>query len=195
VLIDTSDLDTQRNETGLGEAGTSDVVVGDGGDGDGDGASSLRLDGGRVNRDAGVRWETNGHVYELIVTGSALSWTAARDQAVSLGGHLATLTSAAENEFVYRQVIGSAARSATAGPWIGGFQDPVDAAVPTEAWKWVTGEPWSFTAWAQGAPDDNNGRMPEYCLHYYSPNGSRNPTWHDGPLITGSAAFVVEFEP
>src|SRR5688572_27850883 len=55
-----------------------------------------------------VEWRAvdggNGHGYEAVLAPQGISWTQARDAADALGGYLATITSAAENEFVYQQV-------------------------------------------------------------------------------------------
>jgi len=110
--------------------------------------------------------------------------------AIVNSGHLVTLTSAAENDFVAAIIPSTSAP--TFGPWLGGYQDPSDAS-PSEGWKWVTGEPWSFTDWGPGTPDDNGRRNPEYYLHYYffAPNA---PTWNDGDGAALTAEFIVEYE-
>lgn len=57
---------------------------------------------------AWTQWSGNGHYYDVFqITGSDYSWSAARAQAAGLSGPggsgvtLATLTSAAENAFVF----------------------------------------------------------------------------------------------
>ena len=47
----------------------------------------------------------NGHRYELIVRPSGLNWFEADALANSMGGHLATITSAAENQFVFDRLV------------------------------------------------------------------------------------------
>lgn len=98
-----------------------------------------------------VEWRVadggNGHRY--LVIDQLLSWEAAQLFATSLGGHLATATSAAENAFV-------AAQAGSRSCWIGGLQDEATGE-PDLAWRWVTGEPWNFTAWYPGEPNDVSG--------------------------------------
>ncbi len=50
-----------------------------------------------------VVWSGNGHAYLVVVTGAANkpTWPDARDDAKQRGGHLATITSAGENAFVF----------------------------------------------------------------------------------------------
>ena len=119
---------------------------------------------------AQVRNPANGHYYEAVLTAN-LTWTQAKAAAeartfMGAQGHLATLTSAAENDFVY-------ANLPTLNCWIGGFQ-PSGSPEPLGGWRWVTGEPFAY--------------------HNFNPNlldfnGSENrtqfqdnlPTWNDLP--------------
>lgn len=120
----------------------------------------------------------NGHWYAGIPT--SRTWADARVHAASLGAHLATVTSAAENAFV------NSVRAASGldRPWLGGFQDLAapDHSEPAGGWRWVTGEPWSFTAWAGGEPN-NQGN--EHWLHYGSNSGFWNdlPSWSQWPAL------------
>lgn len=130
----------------------------------------------------GVEWTIkdggNGHWYAGIAT--SRTWADAQIHALSLGAHLATVTSAAENGFV------NSVRAASGldRPWLGGFQDlsAPDYSEPAGGWRWVTGEPWSFTAWAGGEPN-NQGH--EHWLHYGSNTGLWNdlPSWSQWPAL------------
>ena len=82
---------------------------------------------------APVEWPVssggNGHSYEAVNVGSPISWTQAKTAAEQAGGHLATLTSEAENSFVFHLIEAplywrgyQAAMPLASGPWIGGFQ-------------------------------------------------------------------------
>src|SRR4051812_33400035 len=78
----------------------------------------------------------NGHRYAL--TDAAVSWDQAEAEAVALGGHLASVTSRAENDFILNNLNGG---------WIG-FND-----IASEGkFAWTTGEPVTFTNWAAGEP-------------------------------------------
>jgi predicted outer membrane repeat protein len=113
------------------------------GDCDGDGVCDH--DDIEIVEDA-VEWSAatggNGHRYVLIET--PMTWDEANALAMRLGGHLATATSAEENAFLQ-----SLAGNRTC--WLGALQ--YSEANPASGWSWVTGEPWSFTAWYPGEPN------------------------------------------
>lgn len=108
-----------------------------------------------------VLWRTedggNGHYYARI--SEPLNWIAAKVRAEKLGGHLATITSEAENAFV--------AGVANAGPvapcHCGGLK-------LNGTWTWITGEPWGFTNWYAGEPNNQGGQ--ENWLIFYSSTGA-----------------------
>ena len=87
---------------------------------------------------APILWSDNNHSYEYM-TGS-MTWQAAKSQSESLGGYLATITSAAENSFLSTILItGTGSKFA----WIGGYQYDKNAE-PAGHYRWVTSEPWSY---------------------------------------------------
>lgn len=140
-----------------------------------------------------IQWAGNGHYYDLVALAAA--WPAA-DAAASastfLGqqGHLATLTSSAEDAWVFANVVQPAyGPSEVAGPWLGGFQ-AAGASEPSAGWAWVTGEPWSYAGWHAGQPDDGAGGPPEGALQVWS---NLNGGWNDA---AGSRQlfYVVEYE-
>jgi hypothetical protein len=109
-----------------------------------------------------------------------VTWTAARDLAAARGGHLATITSSAENAFVFSSLASnpslwdSVPTAMADGPYIGGFHPGIVGS----SWQWVTGETWSFTAWAPGEPNGVPGG--EQGLSFWSLSGPA-PTWFDHP--------------
>ena len=132
-----------------------------------------------------IRWEVsdggNGHWYEGIVVGTeGISWFDAQADAVVLGGYLACITSAEENEFVITSVADNPDlwHNPGLGPWLGGFQ-PEGSAEPNGEWQWVSGEPWNYTAWAPDEPNNSfrGGLAEEDYLHYMSLSGE----WNDFP--------------
>jgi hypothetical protein len=111
---------------------------------------------GPCQLDGAVQWTIkeggNDHWYIVL---SGYTWQEAQDYGISLGGHLVTLTSAEENAWV-------SALSANQGNGyfhIGGFQDTSSPyySEPLGGWRWVTNEPWEFTNWFGGNPNDNGG--------------------------------------
>ncbi|MDG2424360.1 MAG: FG-GAP-like repeat-containing protein [Phycisphaerales bacterium] len=107
--------------------------------------------------DSTVIWNTadggNGHGYQVVFTPDGISWTEARAAAEAAGGHLATVSSAAELAFINSLGLGDKG-------WLGGYQDvnADDYAEPEGGWRWVTSESWSFIGWWFDAPADNNLR-------------------------------------
>jgi len=125
---------------------------------------------------APVRWSGNGHYYESV--GESLPWWDASAAAVSRGGYLATLTSAAENDWVRDNVLEGYSL-------LGGIQPP-GSPEPDGGWEWVTGEAWAFTNWAAGEP---NNWGDENVLAIYPGSGQ----WNDHPG-SNFYPFLVEYE-
>lgn len=123
----------------------------------------------------------NGHWYRKIT--ATTTWAQASAIAESMGGHLATLTSSAENAFLENFAVGDY--------WLGAFQPPA-ACEPGCDWRWVTDETWSYTNWRPGQPDNAGGI--EDVLAFY-PGAV---TWNDrgnGSCGVGCEmpGFVVEW--
>jgi hypothetical protein len=83
--------------------------------------------------------------YEVFNEG--MTWTQAKAFCESKGGHLVTITSEAEQ----REVFSLIADGQKELYWIGGQRAGND-------WRWVTGEPWEYTNWAYGSPDNYLGQ-------------------------------------
>lgn len=117
-----------------------------------------------------------------------------------MGGHLATINSEEENEFLYSLVdnpdfwLLSSGRYQL-GPWLGGLQNRLNDSFsePDGGWEWITGEPFDFQAWAPGQPDESSNRGQD-VLRFFG-DRVRAATWDDGTLSTGSGnSYIVEFE-
>ena len=85
----------------------------------------------------------NGHMYKIYW--EAMDWSDAKEFCEQKNGHLATITSEEEQEFL-RELSGSDTKL-----WIGGYR-PDDAF----DWHWVTGEEWDYTAWGDGEPNNDD---------------------------------------
>jgi hypothetical protein len=133
----------------------------------------------------------NGHSYEIIKDLSGITWLDAKVAAENLGGHLATITSEAENIFVYNLASSYSDIwwSGVRGPWLGGYQPP-DAIEPAQGWQWVTGEPFAFTSWAGGEPNQDHGMEEDYLLYDHAPY-----LWNDVTNTNVAKAYVVEYVP
>lgn len=144
----------------------------------------------------------NGHRYEPVIAAAPISWHDAQHAAQAAGGTLATLTSAAENAFVFSLIDAPAYWRAAGpnnfGPWIGAFQPPAGAE-PNGGWTWVTGEPFALTSWRSGQPDESGCGVEDFTLFWTATPPLRAPEWADFSDGTrcggGGVSFVVEYEP
>ena len=142
-----------------------------------------------TSADDWILWPTsaggNGHYYLPVHATTPVSWEDAFTNAEALGGYLATITSAEENAFVFGLINSPEYWFGELGPLLGGYQPP-GSPEPAGGWTWVSGEPWDYTNWAGGQPD--NGGEPEDCIHFW--NG---PTWNDKRKSDRSfVGYVVE---
>lgn len=86
------------------------------------------------------------------------SWPAAQAACQAWGGSLAAIGTSAEVDLVRAQLAG--------GSWIGGTDSANEG-----AFVWISGEPWSFTNWSSGEP--NNSFSNENCVQLM-PDGHWN---------------------
>jgi hypothetical protein len=129
----------------------------------------------------------NGHTYYAL---SADTWTNSETQAQALGGHLATIRSQSENDFVFNTFgnLGGQPRDM----WIG-LYDPTGIVSYDGAGRgsshdnnfvWVSGEPVSFKNWggqdSLGDPAEPNNwfQGTEYWGMMFGP-GQRSSFWND----------------
>jgi hypothetical protein len=110
----------------------------------------------------------NGHSYYRS-TGTAF-WSVAKQNCINMGGYLVTVTSAAENNFIF-------------GLWPSGWIGLTDE-VTEGQWRWVTGETYSYTSWNGGEP--NNAGNEDYVQFVGSGK------WNDLPNNV-SLPYVIEF--
>lgn len=126
--------------------------------------------------------EHNGHYYMLY--NDASSFDEAQQKCVERGGHLATLTSADENSFVYSYIVSRGVKSAYFG-----YSD----AEKEGTWKWVTGETAAYTNWHRGEPNGENSRE-DYAMFYYK---FSDGTWNDGDFggstVNGGINYICEW--
>jgi Lectin C-type domain len=142
----------------------------------------------QVSVAAPVQWTLasggNGHWYDEI--DFCETWTSSNADAQNqifngMLGHLATITSAEENAFIWANL--SANKR-----WLGGFKTGAD-------WNWVTGEDFTFTNWAPVEPNNLGGY--ENFLQFTPDNmlGNWNDNDNNGYLSGIDVGYVVEFAP
>ena len=128
----------------------------------------------------------NGHRYELV--SESVNWSDAKTAAETrvfngIQGHLATIVSQQENDFIISSF------PQIGGPWVGGFQPP-GSTEPDGGWEWVTGEPFSYTNWDLGEP--NNAGGGEDAIVFFNLNSQG--LWNDIPGTRGQAGYIVEYD-
>lgn len=130
-------------------------------------------------------------------------WDFARDAAAAMElpgapgtfGYLATITSAAEQQFIESNVLVPESNDdPRRHVWLGGWEPNDDG-----NWEWITGEAWSFTNWDVGEPNDltsGEGASEDY-LTVYQDDAARFGYWNDALLSTALSnrhhSYIVEF--
>jgi len=135
----------------------------------------------------------NGHTYEMVnapyITFDNAKIAASEKtlEGFNYHGHLATITSAEENAFIVNTFDGIDKK------WIGAFQE--NSALKETGWQWVTGEPWSYTNWNAGEPNNNNYASTygyEDAITYWGETG----VWNDAPdaYPYSNSGYIVEYD-
>jgi hypothetical protein len=131
----------------------------------------------------------NGNYYQAVTVQDGLTWLDAKTAAAAATGvacpaHLVTITSSAEQAFVETLTL-------PYHPWIGASQAD-GAATPDAGWQWVTGEAWSYTHWADGEPNDDNGGVEDGQEQVAMLTDGN--FWNDWPATQTNGGYIVEYE-
>lgn len=157
----------------------------------------------------------DGHYYELLgftdAADGRLDWNQAKTYAETLSfngktGHLATLTSAAEDDFVWS--LGAE------GYFLGAYDTSTqDSAGKWEhhSWQWVTGETVSYGNWMPGEPNhwqdgsDSTANNEDFLAYGWKDRGADLTRWNDTNVDSAwmdgavrkytTQGFVVEYTP
>lgn len=125
--------------------------------------------------------DTNHVVNDLNVWSYANGYAAATSY-MGLGGHLATITTNAEDMFVLDMI-----RARNAGDsFVGGYKKA------DGSWAWVTGEQWSYTRWGAGEPNNFIAPWTDLTGEQYLRVRMINDGWNDDRGVSGN--YVVEYE-
>lgn len=140
--------------------------------------------------------QSNGYRYEVIK--ADVSWEEASMLCTQRGGHLATITSAAEE----KQIIALAEKSGISRLWIGGYTTKGANGAVTGHWE--TGETWYYNNWYPGEPSryDKSDSIEEFYLMLWKVNGKWS--WNDqrndlvnsqySSMYKGKMGYIIEFE-
>jgi uncharacterized repeat protein (TIGR02543 family) len=122
-------------------------------------------------------------VIQYTVISSILTWSAAKADAESKGGGLATFATQAEwNQAL--QLIGEEALIDVNGLWIGATDQNTEG-----SWTWISGEPFGFTNWAAGQPDNlNNSDFAAVAGDL----GGEPGKWYDYRATTTRDGYILE---
>lgn len=112
----------------------------------------------------------NGNAYAFY-SAQNCTWDEAENYCLSVGGHLATITSQEEQNFI---------QGAPGPNWLGARRNPYGG------WDWVTGESWGYQCWAPGENDNYGGYEDVLYAGGYWGDASNN--------ATGIYGFICEWE-
>lgn len=140
----------------------------------------------------------NNHWYCVVVDASGVRWEEAEKQAEAMGGHLVTIASHKEEDFILRladdsQYWAVGPGTHADGPWIGAIQ--LDgAAEPDGGWRWITDEPFLYSNWQPTQPNDNASALQkQQNIRLTAPRSDRLAArWGDGSVPKRS--FIVEWD-
>ncbi len=152
--------------------------------------TDTEIDWKEVEKISGVKLQTtyNGHFYEVFKTTASITWTDAKADCESKNGHLATITDAGENSAV-ATIVANHGDSA----WLGAYRPVCYGAYEgPHTFVWVTGEPWEYSSWSSGEPNDAHPHEGdcENCLHMYA-SGEWNDYQYNHSKMFG---YVCEWD-
>ena len=130
-----------------------------------------------------VLWEGNGHYYKVFSGPNSeypqLTWEEAKLACEQLGGHLVTITSSEEQDFI--ESLDSTTCIGEWSVWIG-----LSKPEGTGPWTWITGEPYEYTHWANTEPSGDGS-----CVAMRTKNYGYG--WNDADANT-PFAYVCEWD-
>lgn len=131
-----------------------------------------------------------GHRYQFI-SAKGLTYSEAKAKAESMGGHLATVTSKEENDFMVKTFFRYFA-TLHQQVWLGAMREKPGP----EGWAWCTGEPFTYKAWV---PGDESSNIVGPALAYISDGSTLR--WNDFEALENRGlvdkyivGFMVEWE-
>lgn len=131
-----------------------------------------------------------GHRYEVINT--SRTWINAKSDCEKRGGYLATITNSEEQKFIEDLLSIHGKRN---NYWLGGYRESRD-------WKWVTNEPFEYSNWMQGEPNNTGGKEDKLMMARVNPpsTSGRKGQWNDSINADnnsggwGSYGYICEWD-
>ena len=143
------------------------------------------------------KFTTGGHVFAILdmrdfdletmmETEGISQYDCMEKIAEALGGHMAVIHDAEENQAVFDEVFSYSQRTV----FLGGNDQEKEG-----EWVWVTGEEFSYSNWSEGQPNNganNEDGSDENYLQFSSI--TKDGTWNDSPIYGNTYFFLVEWE-
>ncbi len=122
-----------------------------------DAATRIKMEIVIFENPGGKLW--NGHYYNVIR--KHCTWHEAQKEAAKIGGHLVTITSFEEQEFL-DTLLKPIAQGGRISFWADGSDERQEG-----KWEWSTGEEWTFSLWYHKWNEPNGGRKENcFCITY-----------------------------
>ncbi|MAJ05262.1 MAG: hypothetical protein CL827_00170, partial [Crocinitomicaceae bacterium] len=99
-----------------------------------------------------------------------MTWNEHKKRASEMGGDLACITNAFENEQVRRIAGGEIV-------WVGGIRKDCGNGPGSDYWKWSNGKEWSYTNWRAGEPNNYTEHDENRVMLW------ENGEWNDASLF------------
>lgn len=132
--------------------------------------------------------EFNGHYYQ--VYDNSMTWTEAKEYCEKLGGHLVTITSIEENNYIKDLVVSNGKKNAY---WLGASDSETEG-----VWKWVTGEPFEFSDWGTDEPnqdgEENYLELLVNAINYSLKWNDSNLNGGGGMVSLQNHGFICEWD-
>lgn len=139
-----------------------------------------------------------GRLYIAVIGKWSYDWYDTKKLAQATGGHLASITSAAEDRFVQSLFLKDSRLLYIEddhyhGPYIGLEQSDMWSG-PEGGWTWLTGEPVDFLRWGRGLPDDTNSSQ-NFAGYRSFGTDRRGPFyWDDIRGGLSARSFIIEID-